>query len=165
MSQAEIILGEPPALDDFEARHNLTVRTEIEQFRAKANEFLAGDISEDDFRGYRLRFGCYGQRQAGVQTTYTNRERQRMGSCRPSRWLVGSSVVDLLIASALAIFGIAKGWQSLSQYPMKVAVDMGPFIVWTLCLVFVFVIFLLLFFVRWLGPLGCALMIVWKFST
>jgi hypothetical protein len=24
-------------------------------------------------------------------TTYTNRERQRMGSCRPSLWLVGSS--------------------------------------------------------------------------
>jgi len=40
-------------------------------------------------------------------TNYTNRERQRMGSCRPSRWLVASSGVDLLIASALAIFGIA----------------------------------------------------------
>jgi H+-transporting ATPase len=40
-------------------------------------------------------------------TNYTNRERQRMGSCRPSRWLVGSSVIDLLIASMLAIFGIA----------------------------------------------------------
>jgi H+-transporting ATPase len=40
-------------------------------------------------------------------TNYTNRERQRMGSCRPSRWLVGSSVVDLLIASTLAILGIA----------------------------------------------------------
>jgi H+-transporting ATPase len=40
-------------------------------------------------------------------TTYTNRERQRMGSCRPGGWLVGSSVVDLLIASTLAIFGIA----------------------------------------------------------
>jgi len=40
-------------------------------------------------------------------TTYTNRERQHMGSCRPSRWLVGSSVADLLIASTLAIFGIA----------------------------------------------------------
>jgi H+-transporting ATPase len=39
--------------------------------------------------------------------TYTNRERQRMGSCMPSRWLIGSSIVDLLIASALAIFGIA----------------------------------------------------------
>jgi H+-transporting ATPase len=40
-------------------------------------------------------------------TTYTNRERQRMGSARPSRWLIGSSVVDLIIASALATCGIA----------------------------------------------------------
>jgi H+-transporting ATPase len=40
-------------------------------------------------------------------TTYTNRERQRMGSAPPSRWLVGSSVIDLLIASTLAICGIA----------------------------------------------------------
>jgi H+-transporting ATPase len=40
-------------------------------------------------------------------TTYTNRERQRIGSCRPSRWLVASSVVDLLIASTLATLGIA----------------------------------------------------------
>jgi H+-transporting ATPase len=39
--------------------------------------------------------------------TYTNRERQRMGSCRPSQWLVGSSVADLLIASMLAVSGIA----------------------------------------------------------
>ena len=40
-------------------------------------------------------------------TTYTNRERQRMGSARPSRWLIGSSVLDLLIASTLATCGIA----------------------------------------------------------
>ena len=40
-------------------------------------------------------------------TMYTNRERQRMGSCRPSPWLIGSSAVDLLIASGLAICGIA----------------------------------------------------------
>jgi H+-transporting ATPase len=40
-------------------------------------------------------------------TTYTNRERGRMGSSRPSRWLIGSSVVDLLIASTLATCGIA----------------------------------------------------------
>jgi H+-transporting ATPase len=39
--------------------------------------------------------------------TYTNRERQRMGSSRPSRWLVGSSVVDVTIASTLATCGIA----------------------------------------------------------
>jgi H+-transporting ATPase len=40
-------------------------------------------------------------------TTYTNRVRGRMVSSRPSSWLIGSSVVDLLIASALAICGIA----------------------------------------------------------
>ena len=40
-------------------------------------------------------------------TTYTNRERRRLWSSRPSRWLLGSSVVDLLIASTLATCGIA----------------------------------------------------------
>jgi H+-transporting ATPase len=38
--------------------------------------------------------------------TYMNRERQRMGSSRPSSWLVVSSVLDVLIASALATYGI-----------------------------------------------------------
>jgi H+-transporting ATPase len=40
-------------------------------------------------------------------TVYTNRERQRMGSCRPSLWFIGSSVLNLLIVSTLATFGIA----------------------------------------------------------
>jgi H+-transporting ATPase len=40
-------------------------------------------------------------------TTYTNRERRHMWSSRPSIWLLLSSVVDLLIASTLAISGIA----------------------------------------------------------
>jgi H+-transporting ATPase len=40
-------------------------------------------------------------------TTYTNRERRRLGSARPSSWLLASSGVDLLIASTLAICGIA----------------------------------------------------------
>jgi len=40
-------------------------------------------------------------------TTYTNRERRHLWSSRPSFWLVVSSVADLLIASTLAIGGIA----------------------------------------------------------
>ena len=40
-------------------------------------------------------------------TTYANRERKRLGSTRPSRWLVASSVADLLIAATLAACGIA----------------------------------------------------------
>ena len=38
---------------------------------------------------------------------YLNRDRRRLGSSRPSWWLVGSSVIDVGSASALAIFGIA----------------------------------------------------------
>ena len=40
-------------------------------------------------------------------TTYTNRERQRLWSSRPSIWVIVSSVTDLVIASTLAVGGIA----------------------------------------------------------
>jgi H+-transporting ATPase len=40
-------------------------------------------------------------------TTYTNRERRHLWSSRPSIWLLLSSVADLLIASILAVGGIA----------------------------------------------------------
>ncbi len=40
-------------------------------------------------------------------TTYTNRERRHLWSSRPSIWLLLSSMADLLIASTLAIGGIA----------------------------------------------------------
>jgi H+-transporting ATPase len=52
-------------------------------------------------------------------TTYTNRERGRLGSSRPSRWLVGSSVADLLIASTLAISGIA-----MTRLPIVLVAEM-----------------------------------------
>jgi H+-transporting ATPase len=40
-------------------------------------------------------------------TMYTNRERRHLWSSRPSFWVIVSSIADLLIASALAIEGIA----------------------------------------------------------
>ena len=40
-------------------------------------------------------------------TTYNNRERRRIWSSRPSLWLVASSFLDILIAAALALTGIA----------------------------------------------------------
>jgi H+-transporting ATPase len=39
-------------------------------------------------------------------TMYAIRERRRLWSCRPSSWLVVSSVADLMIASTLAVCGI-----------------------------------------------------------
>jgi len=40
-------------------------------------------------------------------TTYTNRERRHLWSSCPSLWLIISSAVDLLLASTLAVAGIA----------------------------------------------------------
>src|SRR5215471_9330143 len=53
--------------EEFEVEHEHVVREEIETFRQRANAFLAGEISEDQFRPFRLKHGIYGQRQAGVQ--------------------------------------------------------------------------------------------------
>src|ERR1700749_2295515 len=52
---------------EFEAQHDRTVREEIETFRQKSLSFLAGEITEDAFRPFRLKHGIYGQRQQGVQ--------------------------------------------------------------------------------------------------
>ncbi|MGD1030794.1 MAG: HAD-IC family P-type ATPase [Opitutaceae bacterium] len=54
-------------------------------------------------------------------TTYANRVRQRMVSSRPSSWLIGSTVVDLLIASTLAVCGIAMA-------PLPLALVAGTFV-------------------------------------
>jgi sulfite reductase beta subunit-like hemoprotein len=53
--------------EQFEVEHDQTVRAEIETFRERAEAFLAGEITENDFRPFRLKHGIYGQRQAGVQ--------------------------------------------------------------------------------------------------
>src|SRR5256885_1516174 len=56
---------------EFEIQHDHTVREEIERFRATAEAFLNGDLTDDEFRGFRLRHGIYGQRQPGVQMVRT----------------------------------------------------------------------------------------------
>ena len=53
--------------ESLAASHEKTVREEIEIFRAKSQEYLAGEITDNDFRPFRLKHGIYGQRQAGVQ--------------------------------------------------------------------------------------------------
>lgn len=56
---------------ESEVIYDSTVREDIELFRSQAEAFLAGDLTEDQFRGARLRRGVYGQRQAGVQMIRT----------------------------------------------------------------------------------------------
>jgi len=63
-------------------------------------------------------------------TMYTNRERRRVWSSRPSLWLVVSSVSDLLIASTFAIVGIAM----TALPPWLVVGTLGGAIAFTLVL-------------------------------
>jgi len=60
-----------PDLQAVEMEYDRTVREDIELFRSQANQFLAGQITEDQFRAFRLRRGVYGQRQLGVQMIRT----------------------------------------------------------------------------------------------
>jgi sulfite reductase beta subunit-like hemoprotein len=54
-----------------EQQYDATVRADIELFRNQSNQFLAGQITDDQFRAFRLRRGVYGQRQQGVQMIRT----------------------------------------------------------------------------------------------
>lgn len=59
------------AREEFELEHDATVRAEIELFRERANAYLSGSMTDDEFRSVRLRHGIYGQRQPGVQMVRT----------------------------------------------------------------------------------------------
>jgi sulfite reductase beta subunit-like hemoprotein len=53
------------------AEYDRVVREDIELFREKSEEYIAGKLTDDQFRAVRLRRGIYGQRQAGVHMVRT----------------------------------------------------------------------------------------------
>ncbi len=57
--------------EQTEAEYDATVRADIELFRAYAEKWVAGQLTDDDFRAQRLRRGIYTQRQAGVHMIRT----------------------------------------------------------------------------------------------
>lgn len=54
-----------------ETCYDATVREDIELFREQAEAFLAGQLTDDQFRAVRLRRGIYGQRQPDVHMVRT----------------------------------------------------------------------------------------------
>ncbi|HLH38948.1 MAG TPA: nitrite/sulfite reductase [Bryobacteraceae bacterium] len=67
MAASETLAG----LQVIEQEYDRTVRQDIELFRSQAEAFLAGQLTDDQFRAYRLRRGIYGQRQPGVHMVRT----------------------------------------------------------------------------------------------
>ena len=90
--------------DLFEIEHDRLVRQEIETFRDRARLFLEGQITEDEFRPFRLKHGIYGQRQSGVQ----------MVRCKIPSGLLTSRQVEQLAVIADE-FGGGKGHLSTRQ--------------------------------------------------
>ena len=56
---------------ETEVQYDATVRADIELFRSYAEKFMAGGLTDDEFRAQRLRRGVYSQRQAGVHMIRT----------------------------------------------------------------------------------------------
>lgn len=54
-----------------ESEYDRTVRADIESFREAAITYMAGGLTDDQFRAHRLRRGVYSQRQAGVHMIRT----------------------------------------------------------------------------------------------
>lgn len=54
-----------------EAEFDATVREDIEKFREAAKSYMAGELTDDQFRAQRLRRGVYSQRQVGVHMIRT----------------------------------------------------------------------------------------------
>ncbi len=57
--------------NETEAQYDATVRADIELFRSYAEKYMAGGLTDDEFRAQRLRRGIYSQRQAGVHMIRT----------------------------------------------------------------------------------------------
>jgi sulfite reductase beta subunit-like hemoprotein len=70
---SEELLQTPTATlqQQTESEYDSTVRADIELFRSYAEKFVAGEITDDQFRAQRLRRGIYSQRQSGVQMIRT----------------------------------------------------------------------------------------------
>src|SRR5580698_4779752 len=60
-----------PDLQATEQQYDSIVREDIELFRQQALLNLSGQLTDDQFRPFRLRRGIYSQRQAGVQMIRT----------------------------------------------------------------------------------------------
>ncbi len=58
-------------LTPVEAQFDQTVQADIALFRNQVDDFLAGKLTDDEFRALRLRRGVYGQRQVNTQMIRT----------------------------------------------------------------------------------------------
>src|SRR5215218_1979682 len=67
------------------------IEREFDDFDNEAEQFLSGQLEENDFIGFRLKQGVYGQRQADVQMI---RIKLPMGGITPEQWETFADVTE-----------------------------------------------------------------------
>ena len=67
MSSKRGTLEHPEVLEDVPGHLIPILEQEFDDFQTEATKFLGGETPENEFIGFRLKQGVYGQRQAGVQ--------------------------------------------------------------------------------------------------
>ena len=83
--------GEPGDLQNVPGHIIPIIEREFDDFDNEAEEFLAGKIAEDEFIGFRLKQGVYGQRQPDVQMV---RVKLPFGGVTPEQMEAFASVVE-----------------------------------------------------------------------
>ena len=84
-------LENPEVIENVPGHIIPIIEREFDDFDNEAEKFLAGDTAEDQFIGFRLKQGVYGQRQADVQMC---RIKLPMGGVTPEQLEVFADVVE-----------------------------------------------------------------------
>jgi sulfite reductase beta subunit-like hemoprotein len=84
-------LENPEVLENVPGHIIPILEREFDDFDNEAEKFLAGDTAEDEFIGFRLKQGVYGQRQADVQMC---RIKLPMGGVTPEQMEMFADVVE-----------------------------------------------------------------------
>jgi sulfite reductase (ferredoxin) len=91
------VTGKPGSLDNPEVLENVpghvipVLREEFDDFDGEAHKYLDGQTEENDFIGFRLKQGVYGQRQPNVQMI---RVKLPMGGINPEQMEAFADVIE-----------------------------------------------------------------------
>src|SRR5215208_2844137 len=91
------VTGKPGSLDNPEVLENVpghvipVLREEFDDFDTEAHKYLDGQTEENDFIGFRLKQGVYGQRQPNVQMV---RVKLPMGGINPEQMEAFADVIE-----------------------------------------------------------------------
>src|SRR5919205_1010922 len=91
MSARQGTLANPEVYDNVPGHIIPILEREFDDFDTEAGTFLAGEQTEEQFIGFRLKQGVYGQRQPGVQMIRT---KLPMGGITPEQMEAFASVIE-----------------------------------------------------------------------